>query len=223
MSDHNPSSETFRNVPHDAEPYGTVPHDAESYRALPKVAERTENHTLSVREVARMFEAAGVARIERSIVNWCHPNRHGYARLDCFYDANERKYFITPQSVELAIKEERAKATKKGDGAEPYGKLPHAERQREPQEEPITEDERDRSKSLQQEIMDLKITNRAKDIEIGRLYEERDEERGDFALERNEYVEKLMSFNRKVGELETKLLQLEAPKHEMGPRQYHPE
>jgi hypothetical protein len=30
--------------------------------------------------------------------------------------------------------------------------------------------------------------------------------------EREEYVEKLMDFNRKVGELETKLLQLEGPK-----------
>jgi len=68
---------------------------------------------LTVREVARLFEAAGVARIERSIVNWCQPNRQGIPRLDSYYDPNERKYFITPQSVEAAIAEEKAKAAAK--------------------------------------------------------------------------------------------------------------
>jgi hypothetical protein len=53
-----------------------------------------------------MFEAAGVARAERSIINWCQPNRQGIARLDSYYDPNERKYFITSQSVETVIKEE---------------------------------------------------------------------------------------------------------------------
>jgi hypothetical protein len=32
--------------------------------------------------------------------------------LDAYYDPNERKYFITPQSVELAIKEEQHKTQK---------------------------------------------------------------------------------------------------------------
>jgi hypothetical protein len=55
--------------------------------------------------------------------------------------------------------------------------------------------------------MDLKITNRAKDYFIEQLREERE----GFALERREYVEKLMTFNHRVGELESKLLQLRAP------------
>ena len=63
-------------------------------------------------------------------------------------------------------------------------------------------------RELEKELMDLKITNRAKDQYIERLHQDREA----FAVERQEYVEKLMSFNRKVGELETKLLQLERPK-----------
>ena len=59
-------------------------------------------------------------------------------------------------------------------------------------------------KSFRQEIMDLKITNRAKDMFIEQLQKERE----GFAAERAGYVEKLMGFNRKVGELEAALHQL---------------
>jgi hypothetical protein len=106
-------SATFGNVPHDAATFGKMPYDSEKFRNVPQASERKENHTLTVREVARLFEAAGVARSERSIVNWCQPNRQGIPRLDSYYDPNERKYFITPQSVEAAIAEEKAKAASK--------------------------------------------------------------------------------------------------------------
>jgi len=59
-----------------------------------------------------MFEVAGVARTERSIINWCQLNSQGVARLDAYFDPNERRYYITPQSVELAIAEEKAKAAR---------------------------------------------------------------------------------------------------------------
>ena len=70
-----------------------------------------------------MFETAGVARTERSIINWCQPNRQGIARLDSYYDPNERKYYITPQSVETAIQEEiqRTKKTSEVPPSESFG------------------------------------------------------------------------------------------------------
>ncbi|MGH7993065.1 MAG: hypothetical protein ACREDQ_06090, partial [Limisphaerales bacterium] len=70
-------SERFGKVPNGSESFGTVRNDAEGFRIIPKVSERKENHTLTVHEAAQLFEAAGVARTERSIVNWCQPNRHG--------------------------------------------------------------------------------------------------------------------------------------------------
>ena len=36
----------------------------------------------------------------------------GVARLAAYFDPNERKYYVTPQSVGLAIQEEKAKAVK---------------------------------------------------------------------------------------------------------------
>jgi hypothetical protein len=46
-------------------------------------------------------------------VNWCQHNALGVGKLDAYFDPNERKYFITPESVELAIAEEMAKAASK--------------------------------------------------------------------------------------------------------------
>ena len=154
-----------------------------------------------------MFETAGVARTERSIINWCQPNKTGVARLDCYFDPNDRKYFVTPQSVELAIAEEKAKAAKLPQPRETDERVPNLA---EDQGKPVPGFDGEESsdiKSLKQEIVDLKITNRGKDYFIEQLQKEREA----FAEERQGYVEKLMTFNRKVGELETRLLQLEAP------------
>src|SRR5215207_4775254 len=105
MPDESLFAEPFRNVPHAAEDFGNVPHHSESFRKIPnpseafgnvrKAAEKSDQHTLTVREVARLFEDAGVARTERSIINWCQLNRQGVARLDAFFDENERRYLIT--------------------------------------------------------------------------------------------------------------------------------
>jgi len=201
-------SEPFGNVPHDSEPFRKLPNDAEAFRSIPKTSERKENHTLTVREAARMFEAAGVARTERSITNWCQPNRTGVARLDAYFDPNERKYYISPQSIELAIAEEKAKAAKIND-AEPFGKAPQdAESFRtvrnhgETNKRSIPNDSEDRDvKELENEVRDLQITNRAKDIFIEQMQKER-----------NGFFDQLLTANRKMGELEAKLFQLEGPK-----------
>lgn len=146
-----------------------------------------------------MFEAAGVARTERSITNWCQPNKTGIARLDAFFDPNERKYFITPQSVELAIKEEQSKERANGkltasDEKPDAGEVPNAS---------ATAGKHDTVEDdlLRKEMMDLKITNRAKDMFIEQLQKER----ANFDEERKSYIETLMKFNRRVGQLETRL------------------
>src|SRR4051794_557737 len=104
------NAERFRNVPNTAESFGSIPKDSAPFRTVPNTSEsfgnlrntsaRKEGHTVTTREAARLFEAAGVARTERSIVNWCQANRTGIARLDAYYDPNERKYFITQESVQ---------------------------------------------------------------------------------------------------------------------------
>ena len=105
-------AETPTNIPQPSAGFRTLPQNTEEFGKVPNLAERKENHTLTVRETARMFETAGVARTERSIINWCQPNRQGITRLDSYYDPNERKYYITPLSVETAIQEEIQRAEK---------------------------------------------------------------------------------------------------------------
>ncbi len=200
------NSESFGKIPHVAERFGRIPNDAERFRSVPRASARNENHTLTVRDSARMFEAAGVARTERSIVNWCQPNKSGIARLDAYFDPNERRYFITSQSVESAIAEELAKAAKGGEPSEPDGMLRKGSEK--PQTDSESHSDSDRSRELEKENLDLKITNRGKDFFIEQLQKERES----FARERENYVEKLMSFNRQVGELEAKLHQLDSPK-----------
>ena len=194
-SDVQNGSERFRTIPKASESFGKVRNDSARFGNVPKASERKENHSLTVRETARMFEAAGVARTERSIVNWCQPNKTGIARLDSYFDPNERKYFITPQSVEQAIAEEKAKAAKINEPSEPVGSL------RKDAEGPKkgSESDNDQVKELERENLDLKIANRGKDY----LIEQLQKERGGF-------FDQLLSANRKVGELETKLLRIES-------------
>jgi hypothetical protein len=181
----------------------------ESVRNTPHTSERKHNHTLTVRDAARMFEAAGVARIERSIVNWCQPNRQGIPRLDSYYDPNERKYFITPQSAETAIAEEKARVASKAPQTPeaPEGLLRVPKGAERPKAAATPESESgDRVKALESEVLDLKITNKGKDFFIERL--------------QNEYeglIKQVVGFSHRIGQLETELLQLEKPKASTDP------
>ena len=188
-----PISEGFGNVPNASADFGNIPHVAETFRTIRNGAERTDQHTLTVREVARQFEDAGVPRTERSIINWCQPNRQGIARLDAYFDANERKYFITGQSVHLAIKEEQAKQPPTGAMPKEEAAIPKRA------ETPPRHDaeSNDRIKELERQNRDLEIATRAKDYYLERLEKDRDQ-----------FANKLVGMSRYVGELETQLLQL---------------
>lgn len=206
-------AEAFRKMPNHAEEFRNIPNNSETFRSVRNLSERKENHTLTVREVARMFEDAGVARTERSIINWCQPDKHGGCRLDCYFDQNERKYFITPQSVERAIEEERAKSRTDGvpsaSGATTGSMLNPSETGSEKQEKVGRDhiEHEKRMKELEQEVMDLKITNKAKDYFIDQLKGDREH----FIQEREHRIQQLVEGSQTIGELKTRLLQLEAP------------
>ena len=118
----------------------------------------------------------------------------GVSRLDSYFDPNERKYYITPESVEMAIAEEKAKAAKVNEPSEPVGSVRNdAERTKD-----VSEPDTNRVKELERENLDLKITNRGKDFLIDQIQKER-----------KSFFDQLLTANRKMGELETKLLQIE--------------
>lgn len=204
MSEPHPVSAVVGNVPNTTESFGTIPNVADDFRTLPKVAERKESHTLTVREVARMFEAAGVARTERSITNWCQPNKLGVSRLDAYFDPNERRYFISPQSVELAITEEQAKAAKSNPISADGASIPNfSEDGSLNRSTPRGSNNNSAMEALEWKLRDLEITNKVKDQVIQKL--EKEQER---------FVDKLMASSHRIGVLETKLLQLGAPNEE---------
>lgn len=60
-------------------------------------------------------------------------------------------------------------------------------------------------KHLKAKLYDLEIASRAKDMFINQLKEEREQ----FAKERKEFVVQLVSASRRLGEIETRLLQIE--------------
>ena len=49
-------AETSSEVPQPSAEFRTVPKETEEFGKVPQVAERKETHTLTVREVARLFE-----------------------------------------------------------------------------------------------------------------------------------------------------------------------
>ena len=211
------ASETFGKVPHPSETFRSVPNASASFRTFPKPSERTPNHTLTVREVARMFEEAGVSRTERSIVNWCLPNKHDVSRLDGFYDANERKWFITQESVERAIAEEQARAARHNES---LPNLSETVRNDVKEEVPHVSEARPNRESsdtgevieLHAKLRDLEITTRVKDAVIKKL--EGDLQNADD--ERKGYIQQLIDKSHRIGSLESQLLQLSAPKNDSG-------
>ena len=195
------NSEASSDIPQAAAEFRTVPNAAEDFGKVPQVAERKENHTLTVRETARMFEAAGVARTERSVINWCQPNRQGITRLDSYYDPNERKYYITPQSVEAVIQEEiqRSKKSSETSTSEPFGtSVAHVKHLTREKTMPLIDQ---KVQELEREVQNLKIANEVKDKFIELMKNER-----------VGFIDKLVATNRTVGQLETKLNQLDGPK-----------
>lgn len=190
-------AETFRTIPNPSERFGTVPQDSEAFRIV-----RKSDHTLTVQESARFFAQAGVARSERSIVNWCQPNRQGVARLDAYFDPNDRRYFITQASVDAVIAEEQARAAKANSqtvrnpskmfGNKDFGNT-------ESPSQTLSAANGPSFLELQKELTDLRITNRAKDYVIDQL-----------RVEREGLTRQLVEASRHVGQLETKLLQLDA-------------
>src|SRR5439155_19031414 len=59
---------------------------------------RSEFHTLTTRDVTKIFEEAGLPRNQRSIERYCKENK-----LDCYADSDEQRYYITRASVDRLI------------------------------------------------------------------------------------------------------------------------
>jgi flagellar biosynthesis GTPase FlhF len=209
------ASELFGSIPNGSEEVGTVPNLAEEL-------ERVEKYSLTVREATHMFEEAGVPRTERSIVKWCTPNPHGMPRLMSRYDTNERRWFITEDSVRIAIAEEIAKQRELDarNAQAPEHVTPGEGNPEQPKEEEREERTAERMfkrsapegetaaaekdkiiRELEYQLRNEQIASRAKDLFMKQMEQER-----------VHLFDQVTKMSYKVGVLETKLLQIEAPR-----------
>lgn len=209
------SSEGFGTVPNDSAPFGTFRNDAEEFGKVPHASEgfgkndaqsagsaaRKAGHILTVSETAKRFESGGVPRTERSITNWCRPNKHGEARLDCFLDPNERKYFITPESVDLAIQEERARNEKnRASASESIGTVLRKNNKEGSGEQQEAEESSEKLRALRAKLQRLEVEAKFKDQWIEKYEEERDR-----------VMRQIESISRYAGRLEGRVLELDGP------------
>ncbi len=109
-SEHN--AEQFRTVSHHSTKVRNetmnIPNSSEgNNRTAPSCSNKNSGYTITVREAARIFEEAGILRTERTLTNWCNTNARGIARLDCCYRESQHRYYITPQSINKMVREER--------------------------------------------------------------------------------------------------------------------
>ena len=158
-----------------------------------------ELHTITIREAVTSFDAAGVPRSERTLVRWCGRDARGMGRLDCVYDQNERRYLITPESIERAIEEEKTRA--KSGREERVRTTAEAE-------EPATRNTPD----LERELIETKATISWKDKLITQLGKDRERLFGEIGG----MVDKLSEAHREIGRLETEVRLLQAPSERLG-------
>jgi hypothetical protein len=59
---------------------------------------RREEHTLTTFEALKIFEQQGLPRSQRAIERYCKAEK-----LDCFFDVDEQRYYITQASIERLI------------------------------------------------------------------------------------------------------------------------
>ncbi len=203
----NPTSETS------SETFGSVPNSSEDLSET----FRKENHTLSVRDVVKLFEEKGVDITERSIVNYCHPNKYGVSLLDSYYDQNERKHFISLESVEKAIVEVRARKIKTNDisanvpktsetRSETFGSVPNSS---ETNKKETSNEDVGKMKQLERKVEELEILKEASRQIIEGLREDKKE----LVEERKEFVTMMRDDLEKIGSLKNQVRQLEAPKN----------
>jgi hypothetical protein len=207
------------------------PTESDTVRPRPTMsATRTEAHTLTTREVMKMFEAAGIPRAQRSIERYCQQGD-----LDCLPDAIERRQYITQASVdtligqlkELAARHQQATPEQRsptdGDDTERRAATPatsesvkhstpekQGEKHARGEYEARMQEMEARMKELENEKFNLEIDKRARDQIVGMLREQMTQQTQVFSTQ-------LTQQSRRVGQLETEMRQLMAPRRDRRP------
>src|ERR671938_1539476 len=201
------------------------PTESDTVRPSPTMsATRTEAHTLTTREVMKIFEAAGIPRAQRSIERYCQQGD-----LDCLPDAIERRQYITRASVdtligqlkELAARHQKTSAEQMsptaGDDTERQDattttreSMKHSTPEKQGEKHEVGDYQQQiaameaRIKELENKNFNLEIDKRAKEEVIGLMREEITKRLTTFSSE-------IVKQSKRVGQLETRMKYRQLP------------
>src|SRR6266436_7479447 len=188
------------------------PTESDAVRHSPtELQKRSEFHTLTTRDVMKIFDEAGLPRNQRSIERYCKDNK-----LDCYADSDEQRYYITRASVDRLIgqlKEIQARhpqanlspppqlgATSEADvdrqgptpvqGADTVKRAASENRDG----ETAREEYEKKMKDLEDKIFNLEVDKRAKDQVVTILRQQIKDDRQDFTHVIEQNSEKLAKY-----------------------------
>jgi len=222
------TTEPFRDALNTSEEYRSVQQPSEDYSSLQNTSKRTGgvgrgkkyagaevpdqnigHDYLIIEQAYAMFEREGERRSVRSIAEYC---KNG--ELVCSYDSDDKRWHITRESVEQKIAKIKAFNARRAAAAPltpqtpseqfvEHAVPPYRDSEVYPPRTEATPPTPEASKKiveLEQEVFDLKVLNKSKDMYIAQLVDDREK-----LLTRVETTSSL------VGTLKEKLLRLVAP------------
>ena len=187
---------------------------------------RREEHNVTTREALQLFEAAGLPRNQRSIERYCADGT-----LDAFLDSDEQRYYISRASVERLIgqlQEIKARHEAVGvvgparsDGIRPAATLPrhepdvHQPEAEHPRiqalESEVAALQREK-KELEEKHFTVSYEKKASEQMVTMLREQLKEDRKEFFQQMDKLMKEVGETRQLVGQLETQLKQIAAPK-----------
>jgi hypothetical protein len=187
---------------------------------------RREEHNLTTRETLQLFEAAGLPRNQRSIERYCADGK-----LDAFFDSDEQRYYISRASAERLIGQLQEIKTRhelvnnvgpaRSDGIRPATtptRQEHSEHQ-DPTDHAAIKDLQikltsleDEKKKLEEKNFTLSYEKQASDQVVTMMRQQLKEDRKEFFEQMDKLVKEIGETKQLVGELQTQLKQIAAPK-----------
>jgi hypothetical protein len=178
---------------------------------------RREEHHLTTREALQLFEAAGLPRNQRSIERYCADGK-----FDAFFDSDEQRYYVSRASVDRLIGQlieiksrHEALGPAVSDGIRPGTTSPR--QARDEQTAPPPHVEATKQKDLEDKLFNLEVDKRATEKVNNILREQIKEDRAQYFQQLQEFVKELGDTKQLVGELQTQVKRLEAPKPGTSP------
>jgi hypothetical protein len=197
-------------------------------------ATRSDAHTLTTREVMKIFEVEGIPRAQRSIERYCQEGD-----LDCMPDAVEKRLYITRSSVDTLIGQLKeiaarhpkvdqqisptaddatrpAATTAPGDGMKQSTPEKQGEKQAGEYAQQLAEKDarikelEENNATLEDKNFNLQINDKAKEQVINLI-------RSQWTQQNQEFTAALTETSKRVGQLETEMRQLMAPDRDRRP------